>query len=196
MLTDFELASHGESENAWMKFISKPYHRGLVGNNLKVVVLDGNKGLKNAVEFIYPFAKIQCRRAHKMRNVSDKLPKKYQDERIKDAGKIYYAKNEKEALKEFKGWANKWRERAPKAVKCMEDDYEYLTVFSDEPENYHVKIRTANAIERMLREVRRRVRPINCFENRAGAERIIFAVFNRFNGIWENGAHLEITQNI
>ena len=52
------------------------------------------------------------------------------------------------------------------------------------------------SIERILREVRRIVRPINCFENRAGAERIIFAVFNRFNGIWENGAHLEITQNI
>jgi len=46
----------------------------------------------------------------------------------------------------------------------------------------------------MFREVRRRTRSMNCFENRDSAERIIFAVFYRFNGIWENGAHLEITQ--
>ena len=194
-LIDFELTSHGESENAWTKFISKLYHRGLIGENLRLIVIDGNKGLKNAVEYVYPFAKIQRCWVHKMRNVSNKLPKKYHDECIKDARKIYYSKNQTEALKEFKGWANKWRDRAPKAVKCIEDDFENLIVFLNEPENYHVKVRTTNSIERMFREVRRRVRPITCFENNSSVERIIFSVFNRFNGIWENGAHLEITQN-
>jgi len=98
------------------------------------------------------------------------------------------------SLQEFKAWARKWRELVPKAVKCIEDDYENLVVFLSESEDYHVKIRTMNAIERLFREVRRRTRPMNCFENRASVERIIFSAFNRFNGRWENSARFEITQ--
>jgi len=193
-LIDFGLASHGESENAWTKFIGKLYHRGLTGKNLRLVVIDGNKGLKNALEFIYPFAEIQRCWVHKMRNAGKKLPKKYHDECMSNARQIYYSKTRQQALQKFKAWARKWRELVSKAVKCIEDDYENLTSFLREPEEYHVKIRTTNAIERLFREVRRRTRTMNCFENRASVERIIFSVFNRFNAKWENGAHLEITQ--
>jgi len=167
----------------------------LLENKKWAILLVGNKGLKNAVELVFPLAKIQRCWAHKMRNVSSRLPKKYHDECIKDARKIYYAKSKREALSEFKSLANKWRDLVPNAVKCIEDDYENLVAFLDEPENYHVKTKATNSIERMFREVRRRVRPINCFENRSSVERIIFSVFNRFNCIWENGAHFEITQN-
>jgi len=144
-LIDFELAGHGESENAWLKFISKLYYRGLVGENLKQVTIDGNTGLKNALEYTYPFVSIQRCWVHKMRNVSKKLPKKYRDECIKEARKIYLSKNQKEALKIFKEWAKKWRKLASKAVKCIED-YEYLVTFLNEPKKYQIKIRTTNAI--------------------------------------------------
>lgn len=194
-LIDFELASHGESENAWTKFIAKIYHRGLSGANLELVVIDGNKGLRNAVELMYPIVAIQRCWVHKMRNVSAKLPKRYHDECMREAREIYYSKNHKEALAAFKDWARKWRSLVPKAVECIEEDWDYLIAFLNEPEEYHAKVRTTNAIERMFREVRRRIRPMNCFENRSSVERIIFSVFNRFNGIWENEAHFEITHN-
>jgi len=194
-LIDFELASHGESENAWVKFVGKLYHRGLTGDKLRMIVSDGNKGLLNTLGYLYPFVMFQRCWVHKLRNVSNKLPKRYHDECISEARKIYLAKNQKEALKIFKAWSRKWRRLVPKAVKCIEEDYEYLVAFLNEPVKYRIKIRTTNAIERIFREVRRRIRPMNCFENSASVERIIFAVFNRFNGIWENEAHLEIAHN-
>lgn len=113
------------------------------------------------------------------------------DTSMGEARKIYLAKNQKEALSVFKTWSRKWRKLVPKAVKYIEEDYEYLVPFLNEPVEYRIKIRTTNAIERMFREVRRRIRPMNCFENCSSVERIIFSVFNRFNGVWENDAHLE-----
>jgi transposase-like protein len=195
-LIDFELASHGESENAWVKFIGRLYHRGLTGKNLKLAVIDGNKSLRNAIEYIYPFVAIQRCWVHKLRNMANKLAKKHHDDCIREARKIYLARSQKEAISIFKRWAKHWRSQSPKAVKCLEDDFEYMIAFLSEPEEYRVRIRTTNVIERIFREVRRRIRPMSCFENRDSVERIIFAVFNRFNGIWENDAHLEITQLI
>jgi putative transposase len=194
-LVDFEITGLGESENAWVKFIGKLYHRGLTGDNLRLIVSDGNKGLLNSLGYLYPFVMIQRCWVHKLRNVSKKLPKKYHDECISEARKIYLSRNQREALSVFKAWARKWRDIVPKAVKSIEDDYENLVGFLNEPAKYHVKIRTTNAIERVFREVRRRIRPMNCFENRDSVDRIIFSVFNRFNDIWENGSHFEITQS-
>ncbi len=47
------------------------------------------------------------------------------------------------------------------------------------------KGRTTNAIERCFREVRRGTRPMTCFTNDAGCERIIYAVFAHLNRRWE-----------
>jgi len=56
------------------------------------------------------------------------------------------------------------------------------------------KLRTTNIIERVFREVRRRTRAMGCFQNRENVERIIFAIFNRQNKIWENSRENKITQ--
>lgn len=70
-IIDFHLAVKGESENAWVKFLSSLYHRGLKGTKLKLAVIDGNKGLRSALDFVYPMVLIQRCWAHKLRNVSN-----------------------------------------------------------------------------------------------------------------------------
>ena len=69
----------------------------------------------------------------------------------------------------------------PKAVECVEQDINELLNFLNEPLVLASKLRTTNAIERSFREVRRRTRPMSCFNNDASCERIIFAVFNHQN---------------
>jgi len=48
------------------------------------------------------------------------------------------------------------------------------------------KLRTANAIERCFVEVRRRTRPMVVFTNVESVDRIIYAIFSRFNKVWKN----------
>jgi len=62
------------------------------------------------------------------------------------------------------------------------------------PKELWVKVRTTNIIERIFREVRRRTRPMSCFQNTESVERIIYAIFYRQNVLWMDDPLLEITQ--
>jgi transposase-like protein len=193
-LIDFQLAPKGESENAWYHFINRLYHKGLEGKNLKLIITDGNEDLKNALHCVYPLAKHQACWAHKLRNVSDKLPKKLQNSCINQAREIYNANNYQQALSIFRQWAKFWNPIAPNAVKCLLDDIEDLLRFFNEPEHLLIKLRTTNLIERCFRKVRRRTRTMSCFQNSDSVQRIIFAVFYRLNKKWKFKP-LKITHN-
>ncbi len=184
-IIDFEMAWKGESENAWSIFLHKLYHRGLTGKKLRLITIDGNAGLKNAAENIYPLAKIQKCWAHKLRNVSKRLSKRLGETCVDEASEIYNAKNYKEAIKAYKRWSKFWRTLSPEAVNCLEEDIDYLLNFFREPKELWKKIRTTNIIERSFREVRRRIRPMSCFQNTDSVERIIFAIFYRLNDVWK-----------
>lgn len=185
-LIDFLMTKKGESQGAWENFLNRLYHRGLEGKLLEAITIDGNKGLYNVIELVYPNAKIQRCWAHKMRNIANKCPRKLQKEVTKDARAIYSQEDKNKAIQAYKRWNNKWKESVPEAVKCLEEDIEDLLTFYELPKAYWKKLRTTNPIERQFREVRRRTRPMSCFQNRNSVERIIFAIFNRQNRIWEN----------
>lgn len=185
-LIDFLMTKKGESQGAWENFLNRLFHRGLEGKLLEMITIDGNLGLYNAIELVYPNAKIQRCWAHKMRNIANKCPRKLQEEVIKDARAIYSQEDRNKAIAAYKRWQDKWKKTLPKAVKCLEDDIEELLTFYDAPKAYWKKLRTTNPIERQFREVRRRTRPMSCFQNRNSVERIIFAIFHRQNKIWEN----------
>jgi len=193
-LIDYQLASKGESEGAWYKFLSSLYMRGLEGKRLKIITIDGNKGLRRAVELVYPVAKIQRCWVHKIRNVRAKIKKKDEEECMKGVKEIYLAENYNHAVYRFRIWKKKWKNKYSQAVKCIEEDLEELLAFFGTDEKDRIKIRTTNIIERVFREIRRRTRPMSCFQNKKSVDRIIFAIFYRFNCLWRNSPY-EITQN-
>lgn len=193
-IIDFQLAPHGESQSAWEKFLNQLYHRGLEGSSLKLFVTDGCRSSVNAFNLVYPMAKHQLCWAHKLRNVASKLPKHIQVPCIAQAREIYKADSQDEALKLFKNWYRTWELAAPEAVKCLNSGIYDLLNFFNEPKSMHIKLRTTNIIERSFREVRRRTRPMSCFQNQDSIQRIIFAVFMKQNKKWEKSP-LKITHN-
>lgn len=191
-LIDFLVTKH-ESEKHWEGFLNDLYRRGLIGDALGLVATDGNRGLENAVDTVYPHAKRQRCWAHKLRNVSDKLRKRDQEQCIKEARSIYSAMSRSEAIQEHRSWARKWRPISPDAVKCLERDLEELLNFYSCPKEMRKKLRTTNVIERAFREVRRRTRPMTCFNNSQSIERIVYAVLNHLNSQWESKPLKEFT---
>ena len=181
---DFRQAS-SESEAMWTAFLDSLYRRGLTGDNLELVSTDGCTALHRAIETVYPFVPRQRCWAHKMRNVAAKLPRKHQDACLAEAKTIYQAHTRREAVLRFRQWAAHWRSIAPNAVRCIEDDLDELLPFLDCPQAHWKKVRTTNAIERAFREVRRRTRPMSCFQNSDSVERIIFGVISHLNNNWK-----------
>ena len=174
-----------ETKPAWLAFLNDLYRRGLEGKNLRLITVDGQKGLLSALDEVYPFIPIQRCWAHKLRNVAGYLPRKRQKECSSQAALIYNAQSKQEAIKQFKVWKRKWIKVSERAVGCLEKDFEYMIRCYDYPKEHRKKIRTTNAIERSFREVRRRVRTMSCFGNAASCDRIIFAIFNHLNKHWK-----------
>jgi len=193
-LIDF-MVTNAESEKRWWRFLNDLYRRGLTGEALGLVVTDGNPGLENAVDLVWSFVKRQRCWAHKLRNVANYLKKKHLDRCIKEAGAIYSAKNKKEAEQAYGKWEKKWRPVAPKAVRCIEKDLEELLNFYGCPKEIRVKVRTTNVIERAFREVRRRTRPMSCFNHDQSIERIVYAVLSHLNEQWGKNPLKEFTHN-
>lgn len=192
-LIDFVVTT-AESEKKWWKFLNDLRRRGLTGEALGLVVMDGNPGLENAVDLVWAFAKRQRCWAHKLRNVANYLKKKHLDQCIKGARAIYNAKNRKEAENAYGRWEKQWRAIAPKAVKCLEKDLDELLHFYSCPKEIWIKVRTTNVIERAFREVRKRTRPMSCFNSVQSIERIVFAMLSHLNEQWGQYPLNEFTQ--
>ena len=188
------IQAQGESSDAWEAFLNDIYRRGLEGKNLKLIIIDGSKGLRSALRLVYPFVPVQRCWAHKGRNVANYLPKKHQNECTGELVTIYDAKNRHEAIEAFKLWKKKWHNISERAVSCLENDLEELLSVYTFPESQRKKIRTTNIIERCFREVRRRTRVFSCFSNKESCDRIIYAIFTYLNNKWKERPIKQFTQ--
>jgi putative transposase len=184
-----------ESGVHWEAFLSDLYNRGIEGKALRLVVTDGCPGLHQALDMVYPYVPRQRCWAHKLRNIASKLPRKYQDACLREAKMIYLSQTRREAALLLRDWVSKWRGVAPRAVMCLEGDMEELLNFLNCPQEQWTKVRTTNAIERAFREVRRRTRPMSCFQNPASVDRIIYGVITHLNHSWKEKTLCEFTHS-
>lgn len=194
-LIAFRIAS-SESQSAWEAFLNDLYKRGLKGDGLKLIITDGCKGLKAALDTVYAYTKRQHCWVHKLRNVAKYLRKKDEKQVLSELKRVYRADNKREAVSMYKTWRKHWRKKYPKAIDCVERDIDELLNFMDFPVKHRIRIRTTNVIERSFREVRRRTRPMSCFTNDDSCNRIIYAIFTRLNNKWKEHPLIEFTQFI
>lgn len=200
-LIDFRIVK-SESKDACESFLNYLYSRGLTGNNLKLIITDGGKGLIAALGFVYPEIKHQRCWFHKLQNITKLLRKRDQKEIIRALQRIYNACSKAKALKIFKSFKYQWSKTYPNVIKSLERDLEELLNFLTIPikkefrDFIRKRIRTTNVIERSLREVRRRTRPMSCFNNNDSLARIIYAVFFRLNTNWKAKPLTQFTQFI
>jgi len=186
-IIDFRVA-RSESEPEWEAFLEDLYRRGLKGERLELVTVDGGGGLNAAQAVVYPHVARQRCWVHKLRNVAAKLRAGQREECLAGARRIYQAKNYRAAISRCRQWAKRWRELEPKAVACLEEDIEELLVHMlvlPKERRLWKKVRTTNVIERQFRELRKRTRPMCTFANDESCGRIVCALFQKANRKWE-----------
>lgn len=194
-IIDFRLAA-SESAAEWEKFLTDLYRRGLTGEGLDMICVDGGAGLLAALPTILPGIAVQRCWAHKIRNVLDKVRKADQPAVKRALHKIMNAPNAPAARAAARKFANRFEAKYPPAVACLRNDLdELLTCFRYKSQDQRRKVRTTNAIERRFREVRRRTRPMGTFQDRTSMDRILFAVFTHENKSQGVSTPFLLTQN-
>lgn len=173
---------HGESQSAWEAFLHDLYCRGLEGQFLRLIIIDGGKGLKAALPLVYGDVPIQRCWAHKTRNVLNYIKRADQKRVKKGLHRISHAGNLRQAQKAAQRFMARWQTSYPKAVQCLRQDLPELLSFLQVKVSLPPSaLRTTNAIERRFREIRRRTRPMGTFSDRTSMDRIMFSVFTYEN---------------
>lgn len=167
-----------ESQSACEGFLNSLYQRGLIGQNLKLIVVDGGKGLDTALSVVYGHVPVQRCWAHKTRNVLNHVKKTDHEAVKKDLQRISHAQTLRQAQQAAQRFVKRWQMRYPNATRCLTQDLPemlaFLRIATSLP---HSALRTTNAIERRFREVRRRTRPMGVFSDHTSIDRIMLSVF-------------------
>jgi len=192
---DFRLAA-SESGAEWEKFLADLYRRGLTGEGVDMICVDGGAGLLAALPGIFHGIPVQRCWAHKIRNVLDKVRKADQPKVKRALHKIMNAAHAPAARSAARRFAERFQGQYPAAVACLRNDLdELLTCFRYKSEAQRRVVRTTNAVERRFREVRRRTRPMGTFQDKTSMDRILFAVFTHENKSQGVSTPFLLTQN-
>jgi len=180
-LVDFRLAP-GERESAWETFLLDLYGRGLTGQNTALFVHDGSEGLENALHSVFgPGGRQRCI-CHKLGNLWDAVEDKDSHQAIRrQAAEIYDVETAEEARQRLARFASSWRDREPQAVASLEADFEQTLLFLAVPREHRSWVTTTNALERYIRELRRRTRPMGTFQGLPSSRRLIYVAIKKLS---------------
>ncbi|EPZ52744.1 IS256 family transposase [Alicyclobacillus acidoterrestris] len=148
-------------------------------------VADGLPGLKEAFLKVFPKADFQRCVVHKLRNILTKVRPKDKSKVTEELQAVYSSPTKDEALARFKEFERNWVTRYPREVQSWRDDLDDLLCFYKYPEMIRYAIYTTNPIERTMKEIRKRIRPMNSIANLEAAEKIVYLFAKGYNERWE-----------
>lgn len=176
--------SLSEHEVHWRSFLQSLVQRGLSG--VQLVISDDHQGLGKARRAVFGGVPWQRCQFHLQQNAQGYVPRKtLKSEVAADIRAIFNAANRQEAEALLDRMVAKYEKTASALAAWMEANLpEGLTVF-DFPRHHRRRLRTANGMERLNREVRRRSRVAVLFPNVASCERLVTAVLMEISEEWE-----------
>jgi putative transposase len=143
----------------------------------RLVISDGNAGLRSALERIWPGVAQQRCTVHKLRNLLAKTPEHAQEAMHEDYNRIIYAAHRAAAERARESFLAKWRKLCPSVAASLEEAGEELLTFYDFPASQHKSLRTTNAVERLQEEFRRRVKTQASLPSEKAALLVFFGLF-------------------
>ena len=179
----FKLAK-GETEEEITGILNDLYRRGLEGRNLKLIASDGAKGIRAAINMVYPYAKWQWCSTHKLRRIRSNIRHKAKNGAtvMKEASEIYKAPSKREALTKFSKFCHKWKDEEPGAVRSLRRDFAETLAFYDYMDDKRF-MSTTNHLERFLEEIRRRIKVQGYFKNPRSVDCWVYGIMQYVDSV-------------
>ena len=178
--------SLSEAEVHWREFFKSLLERGLHG--VELVASDAHAGLKEARQACFHGVPWQRCQFHLMNNALHHVPRQdMKSEVMEDLRAVFDAADQSAAQEHLQRVVRKYQKSAPKLAAWIGENVpESLTVFRL-PASHRRRLRTANMLERLNRELKRRTRVATLFPNEASLLRLVTAVLMEVSEEWETG---------
>lgn len=169
--------SVGDRENqaAWEEVLEDLKRRGV--KEVGLLITDGHQAMLNALSAKFPGVERQRCIKHKMSNVLGYLPKKHREVIGEELKAIFYQENEGNARRVADAFCLKYGQDYPSAIECLRRDFDACLTFYSFPPTHWKAIRTTNAIERLIEEVKKRSHKMSApFRNEGSCLLMFYAV--------------------
>jgi putative transposase len=177
-------AGDKESASTWRELFKDLKQRGLKGTGITLGVMDGLSGLEKVFKEEFAQAKVQRCQVHVARNVLAKVPRKLKQAVADDMRSIFYASSKAKAMQFFQAFKERWEKELPSAVACLERSLESCLTFFHFPQEEWISLCTANSIERLNKEFKRRTRPMEIMAGELSCYRLLAFISLRMELHW------------
>lgn len=176
--------SLSEHEAHWRNFLHSLVARGLSG--VQLIISDDHAGLKAARIAVFGGVPWQRCQFHLQQNAAAHVPRQEMRKEVaEDIRTIFNAPDRHTADAYLTKIVQKYAQTVPALANWLETNIpEGLTVFSF-PVSHRRRLRTANSLERLSREIKRRTRVVSIFPNEAACLRLISAVLMEIDETWQ-----------
>lgn len=171
----FWIPGGSEGASNWKEIFEEMRSRGV--KNIDFVVADGLTGIREAINEVYPNAQYQYCVLHACRSTLNKVRASDKKEIAQDLKDIYFADTISKAKEALERVRNKWKSVYPKVTTFWEANFDNLTSFMCLPNKLWRFVYTTNWVERLHKEIKRRINSMEQFQNETSAEKILYSLY-------------------
>ena len=163
-----------ETEGAkfWLQVLTELRNRGV--SDILVACVDGLTGFPDAIESVFPKAKIQLCIVHMMRNSLNFVAWKDRKKVAADLKRIYQSTTVDDAEAELEAFCEKWDDKFPSIGLMWRRHWPNLIAIFDYPPEIRKVIYTTNAIESLNSVIRKSVRKRKLFPSDTAALKVVY----------------------
>ena len=156
--------------------------RGL--EDVQLFVGDESVAIGSALERVYPLVSWQHCTFHRLSKLRATIgATDYRDVMVAEAACIFRCESFEAALDVAGAWRRRWQRFSPWAVEQFLYGLRDSLRFYELPKQWWKRVRTNNPLERLIRTLRNRLRPMGCFHDELAIERAVFGQLLRWQKI-------------
>lgn len=179
--------SENEGAKFWLSVLTELKNRGV--EQLLIACVDGLSGFPDAINSVYPQAKIQLCIIHMVRNSLRYVSWKDYKAVSADLKSIYQSITESEAQTALERFGKTWDEKYPQISKSWCKHWPNLITLFDYPDDIRKAIYTTNAIESLNSVIRKAVKTRKLFPSDDSALKVIYLATQAASKKWTMPIH-------
>jgi transposase-like protein len=121
---------------------------------------------------------------HVLRNALDDVPRKVNDDCLRELRWLYDRRDLGEAKRDLAAWLTKWQATYPKLCSWVEEHIEETLTFYRLPRQHHKHLKSTNLLERLNEEIKRRTHVVRIFPHAESCLRLIRALAVEMHENW------------
>lgn len=179
--------SNNEGAKFWLGVLTELKNRGV--RDVLIVCIDGLKGFPQAIEAVFPEARVQLCIVHMVRASLNYVNWKERKLVAADLKSIYRAASERQAAKELDEFVDKWGGKYQAIGKLWKEHWDRISPFFEFPAEVRRMIYTTNAVESLHMTLRKIIKTRGSFPSEEAALKLLYLALRNVTAKWEAIQH-------